>query len=149
MNSVWSPGVGPVGWPHGHTHTHRLLWHAHSAILKLIFNFGVFFCLCWCFIYQYPTLQWVDVFRKFDFPDFHVPDTFAFLLMVDVWRLACVGVPFPMECLFTEYRNKRGHLSLLAAALGAPVELINFAALPRIQRPLDGVPPSSIQVRLY
>ena len=94
-----------------------------------------------CLFYiQYPALQWSEVFRKFDFPEFYIPDVYGFLLLADFWRLATLGTPFPLEILFADYRNTRGHLSLLSAALAAPVEVVNFLNSARTQRPLEGFP---------
>lgn len=83
----------------------------------------------------------MDVFRQFDFPEFYIPDIRGVTFLFEFWQAATRrSVSFPlMEVFFSEYRNIRGKLSLLRALLDAPVEMVNFAQLPRSQRPLDGI----------
>ena len=88
-----------------------------------------------------PSISWIDVYRQFDFPEFYVPDIRSLTILFECWQYVTRHtLAFPIiEVFFTEFRNLRGRLSLLRVALDAPVEMINFSALPRSQRSLDGI----------
>ena len=123
-------------------------WNIHvvvQTIQMMVLGKCIFRWCCSCalmkeFLIQIPGVQWLDVFHRFDFPEFYIPDSYAFLFLLDFWRVAMTGAAFPLEILFSDYRNTRGHFSMLVAALGVPVETIDFMTTPRVQRALEGLP---------
>lgn len=54
---------------------------------------------------------------------------------------APAGRDIPFEALYMPWQNRRGHLSLLRAAILAPPQLFTFASSPSKQAPLEGVDP--------
>jgi hypothetical protein len=117
----------------------------------------------WFFYSQFPSLQWAEVFRRFDHVDLFIPDARAFSVLLDMWRLAtatAAGVPpFPLTAmLFPEqpYRSAKGHLSLLRAAMQSPPETgVDFLLFsPRALRsvpapPFDGSNELNLTVQVH
>lgn len=66
-------------------------------------------------------LNWREVVQSLDYPDFYVPSPDALSLIVTAYNQASRD-PFPLDCLYmVEWRNTRGQLSWVKAAIkGCP-----------------------------
>lgn len=53
------------------------------------------------------------------------------------------GRDIPFEALYMPWQNRRGHLTLLRAAISAPPQVFTFASSPTKQAPLEDVDPSA------
>lgn len=87
----------------------------------------------------YPDINWSRVYQWLDIPGFYVPDHKAFTILVDIYRQATQGAPFPLSILFSNWDHTYAQFSLIKQAVVNPHPYINFTASQRSQQPLDGL----------
>jgi CCR4-NOT transcription complex subunit 1 len=89
-----------------------------------------------------PRLNWQLVFRTIDLHDFVVTDRRSLELFLEIFSLANKGVRYPVESLFTEWRNKAAQASLLHALVAyctPAFDLVDFRNSPHVQPPIEGM----------
>lgn len=86
-------------------------------------------------------LDWVGVAHEFDHPEFNVPDQVALIVLLQLYRTGAKA-DLPTATVFGRWSNRRGHLSLLRAAISAPPQLYSFKSSPWRQPILEGVDPA-------
>ncbi|KAI8060469.1 CCR4-Not complex component, Not1-domain-containing protein [Gongronella butleri] len=58
-------------------------------------------------------LQWDLVYRYLDHPEFVVCDSSGLKILFDVWAVACMNKPFPIQILFQPWTNTHGQRTIL------------------------------------
>ncbi|CAN0363656.1 unnamed protein product, partial [Discosporangium mesarthrocarpum] len=86
------------------------------------------------------VLNWDMVAMALDHEDFFITDQNSLLVLLTLFRSGA-GRDIPLSRLFIHWRNRRGQLSLLRAAIGAPPQAFSFVSSPNKQAPLEGVDP--------
>lgn len=67
-----------------------------------------------------PNLNWREVILYLDYPEFYLSSPDGLNLIVSAFKFATRDT-FPVECFYMDWRNTRGHLSLLKQAIvGCP-----------------------------
>lgn len=93
---------------------------------------------------RYPRLNWLEIYRSFDFPEFYIPDKRGLEVLFESFRTATKGqnLNFPLDIFFGDWKNKKGQLSLVLAVVvhsQLAFEFVNFLNSPRVQQPIDGL----------
>eukprot|EP00158_Paraphelidium_tribonemae_P009756 Partr_v1_DN28952_c0_g1_i2_m25897 putative ccr4-Not transcription complex len=77
-----------------------------------------------------PSLDWNNVIKAFDMPEFFCGDLRALDVLVRVHRLASQnGGPFPVALFFSRWKNPNGQISFLKWATQAPRDLLDLPAM--------------------
>ena len=79
---------------------------------------------------NFPSLDWNEVLRGFDHPDFDLPNADAFAWLIQVFRKASgmkATTDFPLDVLYEPWNNPRAQLSFLKFAIGASPSLFAFS----------------------
>lgn len=78
-------------------------------------------------------MNWVDIFKYLDHPDFVIPDKEGFELLITAWRSSLTlhanktpFVNFPIETLWGRWENPAAQFSFLFYALQFPTDSFNF-----------------------
>jgi hypothetical protein len=79
----------------------------------------------------FPTLDWMDVPKRFDTPGFFVADAESFALVLEVFQLATPGANFPIDIVFSKWSNRAGQVSLMRQVMQTPPHLFSFLSSPR------------------
>jgi len=64
-----------------------------------------------------PLHIWPDVYQKFDFPEFFLPDERSFRLLVKIFQKGAPNATFPLDPFLREWKNKVGQLSFIRHAV--------------------------------
>eukprot|EP01119_Soliformovum_irregulare_P023182 TRINITY_DN8072_c0_g1_i1.p1 TRINITY_DN8072_c0_g1~~TRINITY_DN8072_c0_g1_i1.p1 ORF type:complete len:2236 (-),score=833.72 TRINITY_DN8072_c0_g1_i1:325-7032(-) len=87
---------------------------------------------------MYPRLNWPTVIQNLDHPNFFVSDPKGLATVTVVYKKV-TKEPFPLEHLFSQWKNTAGQLSFLKVAVSAPPDVLNFA--PSTNRvDIEGIP---------
>jgi CCR4-NOT transcription complex subunit 1 len=79
-------------------------------------------------ILQYaPTLDWAGTMKFLDFPEFLVNELRGFEILLEIFRKASKSKKWPINVLFTQWKNPFAQYTLLAQAVSSPPDLFNFA----------------------
>ncbi|RKP10666.1 CCR4-Not complex component, Not1-domain-containing protein [Thamnocephalis sphaerospora] len=88
-----------------------------------------------------PDLDWEEVLKQLDYPEFTVFDLEGMMLIVSAYRAAIKETrPLPASVLLREWTNKRGHYSLFKHAIFCSPDLADFSTdtPQKILQPEDG-----------
>ncbi|KDO28102.1 hypothetical protein SPRG_06770 [Saprolegnia parasitica CBS 223.65] len=89
------------------------------------------------FAKDFPSIKWPKVQEKLDRDDLDVSDPVRFRVLLSCYQLIS-RTKFRVLPLLKPWKHKRVHLQLLAAAIGAPPEVVNFADSPNKLSPFEG-----------
>eukprot|EP01117_Protostelium_nocturnum_P004885 TRINITY_DN1770_c0_g1_i1.p1 TRINITY_DN1770_c0_g1~~TRINITY_DN1770_c0_g1_i1.p1 ORF type:complete len:1948 (-),score=339.96 TRINITY_DN1770_c0_g1_i1:159-6002(-) len=78
----------------------------------------------------FPELNWPEIIRNLDFSGFQIPDAKGFALLMAIYKRGSKE-PFPLEHLFSEWKNTSGQLSIIKSAVAAPPDVFNFSQSPK------------------
>jgi len=85
-----------------------------------------------------PRHIWPDVYQKFDYSDFFIPDKKGFQLLVDTYKAAAPSSTFPLDPFLREWKNKIGQLSFIRHAIAKANGPGFFSTSNRVLSPIEG-----------
>ncbi|ESQ36840.1 hypothetical protein EUTSA_v10006521mg [Eutrema salsugineum] len=78
-----------------------------------------------------PGTSWRKVIENLDHDGFDIPNMESFSFFMRLYKTACKE-PFPLDAVCTSvWKNKKGQLSFLKHAIGAPPDVFTFTHSPR------------------
>ncbi|KNE58476.1 hypothetical protein AMAG_18253 [Allomyces macrogynus ATCC 38327] len=90
-----------------------------------------------------PDLDWTEAIRALDSPTVRITDLVGLKMLVDAHRKATRTKKFPVHVLFEPWRHPVAQYTLLAQAVSAPPDTLNFAEYADLTRI---VPPEELAI---